>query len=448
MSTGESGAGIPALALGAWWAVGLGAALRDGSYSAPAVLLVAAGTGLLLLAFTIRPDLGRIPAPFRRAGLVGAALTPAIVALLWPAGVYGAGPWLRVSHLLTLVSAAGMACWFMARLPRPAVAGVCVVALQGLAGVAVILASPRPPIDDWIMMQAAARGLSRGQDIYTVAWHGPLHEASNLFAYLPGSAVLVWPFHAVFGDVRYGVLAALVATGLLLLWVTRGSPMAMLACLPVLFPNALFGVEQSWIDPLVLLAVCATGAAVWRRRPGWAVVFFAVALACKQQAWLLLPLAMAWRPFGWRRGLLSAASASVFTLPWALADLHRFVFDVFQYQLHLAPRRDSLSLFTTALAWGLHPRLGWLVAALACVLALALRNLRGGEAGFLLAGALVMSVFNLMNKQSFFNEWALSAGLAAAAAAFAVRGPVRRGAGPLEPIPLTAAPEVCDLAPA
>jgi hypothetical protein len=38
--------------------------------------------------------------------------------------------------------------------------------------------------------------------------------------------------------------------------------------------------------------------------------------------------------------------------------------------------------------------------------------------GFLLGSAVVMAVFNLTNKQSFFNEWALAAGLALAALVF------------------------------
>ena len=38
--------------------------------------------------------------------------------------------------------------------------------------------------------------------------------------------------------------------------------------------------------------------------------------------------------------------------------------------------------------------------------------------GFLLGSAVIMAAFNLTNKQSFFNEWALAAGLALAALVF------------------------------
>lgn len=421
--TQQSEATAATLALGAWSAIGVGAALNNGAYSKAAVALVAFGTGLLLLGVSRRPSSARVAPYHVRLGATIALIVAVVAAVLGPAGIYGSGPWLTVSHVLTLAATLVAAGWFVAGLPKPAIAAVTTIGVQGVAGVAMILSSRAPRIDDWVMLQAATRGLSRGQDIYTVAWTGPPHESSNLFAYLPGSAVLTWPFRVLFGDVRYAVLTALVATCLGLVWVSRRSPLCILACLPLLYPKALFGLEQSWIDPVVLLAVCATCVAVRRERTGWAIVGFGVALVCKQQAWLLLPLAMAWRQFGWRRALLSAASATLVTLPWAVVGFHRFFFDVFQYQLRLAPRPDSLSLFTAALARGLHPRMAWLVAAVACALFLSVRRLWRDEVGFLFAAAALMSVFNLMNKQSFFNEWALSAGLAAAAAVFALARP-------------------------
>lgn len=409
---------VEALVLGAWSAVGLGAALGNGAYSPFALVLVALGTGLLLVAAVSGWRARNASPTVVRVGVTVALATAVAVAALLPAGLYGSGPWLTASHVLTLLAAAVLAGWFLLRLARPWIAAIAAIALQAMAGVAMIRSSPRPRIDDWFMLQAAAHGLSRGQNIYSVAWIGPPHESSNLFAYLPGSAVLVWPFHALFGDVRYGILTVLVATCIILVVASRKSPFCLLGALPLLYPKVLFGLEQSWIDPLVLLGVCGACLAVSRGHPAWAVVSFAAALACKQQAWLVVPVAMAWKEFGWRRAVLSSGLAGVFVLPWALDSFHRFFFDVFQYQLHLPARLDSLSFFPAAIASGLHPRLGWLVVATFGALVVVLLRVRRDTAGFLLGAALVMCAFNVMNKQSFFNEWELAAGLASAAVVF------------------------------
>jgi hypothetical protein len=308
--------------------------------------------------------------------------------------------------------------WLLLPLRQPRAAAVIVILLMGVAGVAMIRSSPRPYIDDWYMMQAAAHALSHGQNIYTVRWSGPPGEASNLFVYLPGSAVLVWPFHALFGDVRYGILAALMATSLILSRVSSNTAAALVGCLVVLYPKAIFGLEQSWIDPFVLLAVCGAAYAVVRGRTGWAVVAFAVALTCKQTAWILVPLAFAWKEFGWRRTLMSVAVAAGLMAPWAVADPHAFYFGVISWLLHYPPRLDSLSVFATAFRRGLHPGVALTAVATVAAIGLAIWRAPGDAYGFLLGSAFVMAVFNLANKQAFFNEWQLAAGLTLAAVTF------------------------------
>ena len=99
---------------------------------------------------------------------------------------------------------------------------------------------------------------------------------------------------------------------------------------------------------------------------------------------------------------------------------------VVTYNLDLPARLDSLSLFTTALRHGWSPGLGFVAVATLGAVALALWRLPRDTYGFLLGSAVVMAVFNLANKQSFFNEWGLAAGLALAALAFRSASEVRR----------------------
>jgi hypothetical protein len=287
------------------------------------------------------------------------------------------------------------------------------------AGIAMVVSSPQPPIDVWYMLQAASRGLSHGQNIYTTHWTtGIRYEQSNGFAYLPGAAVLVWPFQVLFGDVRYGLLVAMSVTAVLLVRARSGSTGVLLGALVMLYPMTMFGLEQSWVDPLVLLTACAAAYSVVRGRPGWAVVALAVCLVCKQQAWLMLPSAFLWKDFGWRRAALSAGGAVAFMLPWILTAPHAFYTGVITYNLDLPARLDSLSLFTTALRLGWSPGIGVLLAATLSAMVLMVWRLPRDTYGFLLGSAVIMAVFNLANKQSFFNEWSLAAGLTLAALVF------------------------------
>jgi hypothetical protein len=348
------------------------------------------------------------------------------------AGIYGSGPALGISRVLTAAAAAVVATWLVFELGRARAVAAGVVVAMTAAGIAMVVSSPRPPIDVWFMLQAAGTSLSHGHDIYTSHWtSGVAFEQSDGFAYLPGAAVALWPFHALLGDVRYGLLAAMALTAVILVQVRARSSGVLLGVLVLLFPRALFGLEQSWVDPLVLLAVCATAWAVSRGRPGWAVLCFAACLTCKQQAWVMLPLAFVWRDFGWRRAALSAGAAGAFCAPWVLADPHAFWRGAVTYNLDLPARLDSLSLYRVALAVGWEPGVAVVAALTLGAVALAWWRLPRDTYGFLLGSAMVMAVFNLANKQSFFNEWQLAAGLVLAAVVF----------GPERPVPGLAIPD-------
>jgi hypothetical protein len=401
--------------LAAWVAIGLGGALDNGSYSTGAVLLVVVGTLLLVFAAATRSE---------RAGEWGrvATVTAGCAVLLGfhdAAGIYGSGPALIVSRLLTSVATVVVSVWLIVGLPRRDIATYAAIIVMTAAGAAMVVSSPRPLIDVWYMLQGSGRALSHGENIYTIRWTtGVGYEQSNGFAYLPGAAVLLWPFHALFGDVRYGLLAAISTTAILLARVRANSPLVILATFVMLYPKTMFGLEQSWVDPLVLCALCAAAYAVVRGRHGWAVLAFAVALACKQQAWLVLPLAFFWKDFGWRRAALSATGAGAFMLPWIVTAPHAFYSGVVTYNLDLPARQDSLSLFTTALRHGWSPGLGVALVASLGAIGLVLWRRPRDTYGFLLGSAVIMAVFNLTNKQSFFNEWALAAGLGLAALVF------------------------------
>ena len=284
-----------------------------------------------------------------------------------------------------------------------------------VGAIATIRASPRPSIDVWYLVQHASDCVLRGCDPYTL--NTPQAPGLRIgFPYLPMTAVLLAPFRLVLHDIRYGEALAIVVAAVLLRRcgtrrTLRLSP--LLLCVPGLF----FQVEQAWTESLLLVLLIGAGAVSLR---GWvssgrwiaAGVLLGLALATKQHMWLLLPVAAV--TLGVRTTVMSAATGAVLILPWFLANpaafWHRTVTDF----LDIAPRADALTLW-------LHERSGSHTALAIVVLvvayALVWLSCRGVPHRFMLGGATVLAGFDLMNKQSFYNQWVLVTWLLIAAAA-------------------------------
>lgn len=412
-----SSIGALLLLTAAWSAIGTAVALYDGAYTEPSVALVTIGVVLIAATLVLRMRVN--PGKVSGSDLGFALGASVFIALALPAGIYGSGPDLYASHILTVAAALLVGVWAVFEFRGEVPVAYLVVVLMGVAGLTMILSSPAPAIDDWYMLQAAAAGLSHGQNFYAIHWTAHIPgEFSNGFAYLPGSALLLWPFHAAFGDVRYGLLAALVATGLVLLRVGQRSGLALTASLYLLYPKTMFGLEQSWPDALTLCALALMAWAVIRGHKAWAVVAFAVALYSKQYNWLLIPLAALWKDFGWRRTAAAVCAAGIATLPWVVADPHAFYYGAIKYNFDLPARLDSLSLNTTALIHGFSLGYGVLTVGVLATIVLAVWRMPQSAFGFFVGSAAVISVYDLLNKQSFYDEWQLAAGLVFLAIAF------------------------------
>lgn len=400
----------PSLLLAVAWALlSLGNARRYGTYTPLAITLVAAGMLTLTVAVLL---LGRVERlQVSRPSLLLAAAVALVSTVLSPAERYAHGSAETWSHGLLIAAAVGLlglALW-----PgRPRLLDHAVIALAGVAGVLGIRATSAPTIDDFHILQGSARALLHLRNIYGQAWPG---ADGHLLPYLPGSAVLLTPFYLLFSDVRYGLLAALVLIALAILALGRRhggqQAVAVLAGLSVVYPWVLYVVEQSWPEPLLLGLLAGVVLAVSRNRPGLAVVCFAAALVTKQHVVVLLPLAAVWPAFGWRRTITSVLAAAVLTIPWIIAGPRNFWHGAVTYNLNLPPRHDSLSVFTTAIRTGHTPSFALVPLVMLVSWLAALRWLPRTATGFTLGSAWLLGMFNLVNKQSFFNEWSLVIGL-------------------------------------
>lgn len=410
-----------ALLLVAWTFLSLSITVQNGAYRPKALVVVLAGLVLVVVAAR-QLRRGDVQGPGTTEALAAAAAASFAAALLYDVGLYGSGTVFVTSRALSVV-AGGLAVAAVV-LPGAARRGAALAAAVAATGafVSMIMASPRPAIDVWFILTEASARLVQGKNLFTGCWPGNTDRLTDcVYPYGPLTTIVQTPFRLAFGDVRYTYVACLLATAVIL-WRLGGPRLGPgLAALVLVSPKATFLLEQAWTEPLLLLGLSVMVVATLTDRPVWAVVGFAFALACKQHVVLLIPLAAAWRAFGVRRTATSVGLAALVTVPWFLADPDAFLADAFSFHLDLAPRLDSLSLFSAALNAGIRPSFA-LVALLSLVtVAAAAALLSRSATGFVLGCALVQYVFDVVNKQSFFNHWWLVSGLLLLAVATAQR---------------------------
>jgi hypothetical protein len=373
------------------------------SYDLNAVLALAALV-VLLLAFL--PG-GRVP---RWAISVAGVLS--LVALLWKPPVENVvtTPWLSVGIAVGAVTAA-----VVAVLPWLPERWWWVALVVMAAGYVLVILGGRPLIDVWIILRDSAGGLLRGLNPYEMSFPDvPPGQTDNCFNYLPATFLLTAPAQWLFGDVRWLETGYLFGAVALLGWHTRRWPLALLVGV---LPGTLYVVQQSWTEPLLLLGLVAGYVLIERDRANWAILPIALALATKQHLVVLVPLLAFWPRFGWRRVLITFGAAAAVCLPWVIADPGRFRTCTADFYLLTPLQNRSVSLYQL-----IPGQLGTVLVVVVLVLAywLVVRS----RTGFLLGAGVVLAAFDLVNKQTFLNQWVLAAELVVAGLAVISTTPV------------------------
>lgn len=319
-------------------------------------------------------------------------------------------PWLSVGLAVAAVTAAAVAVlpWLPQRWWR---VGLGVMA----AGYALVILGGPPLIDVWVILHDAALGLLDGLNPYTMHFPAvPIGQTDNCFNYLPATFLLTAPSQWLFSDVRWLETGYLLGAVALLGWHTKRWPLALLVGV---LPGTLYVVQQAWTEPMLLLGLVAGYVLIERGRANWAIVPIALALATKQHLVLLVPLLAFWPRFGWRRVLATFGAAAAVCLPWVIADPDRFRTCTADFFLFTPLRDRSVS------AYQLIPApLGTLVVVVVLVVAywLVIRS----RTGFLLGAGVVLAAFDLVNKQTFLNQWVFAAELVVAGLAVISTTPV------------------------
>lgn len=400
-------------------------------YSVPALVAVVAGFVAAVGTVVGTGPPRALAGLSTRSALVAPAVVVLVAPLVWAPQSYARGPWLTVSHLLAgLAAGTGVATLLPAVNARRGAFAVP-AALALAAGAAMIRASPRPGVDVWYLLQESTDGLLGGDNLYRQSWPGS-PGLVDTYPYLPWTSVVLLPARLVTGDVRYGLLAALLVAALAARALAGDGVPALLPLLLLLAPKLHYAVEQSWTEPLLVACLGAAVLAADRDRPGWAVVALALALASKQHVALLLPLTAWWPQIGPRRMLIAAGLAGLAVLPWWLASPADFWADAVRFNLGQPVLERGLTLPALALRAEISLSFVPMLVALSAAYVLALRRAPRDATGFCLGGALVLWTLDLFNKQSFFNHYTLPLGLLVLAVAARTNpsSRVRRGRAP------------------
>ena len=290
-------------------------------------------------------------------------------------------------------------------------------------GIWTIRHTPDPGIDVITFQREGLRALSNGENPYAITmpqvYGGHEYYGEGLTAdgrlliglpYPPLSLLLEWPFHVLFGDYRYALLAALAAAALLLSRVSR-SAIATLAALSLLFtPRSFFVVEQGWTESLVVLAIAAVVFAAVRQL-AWLPLALGALFAMKQYAIFLAPIAFMLVPPEDRKKTLQLVAgaigvAAAITLPFALWNWPGFQRSVIEFQFLQPFRFDSLSYLAWIARISGSPPAAWVgFVAMFVATALVLWRTPRTPAGFAAGGAMILFAFFAFNKQAFCNYY-------------------------------------------
>jgi hypothetical protein len=290
-----------------------------------------------------------------------------------------------------------------------------------LLGCWLISASPNPVIDVDMMQREAVKALLHGQNPFTMSFPNiygstaffgdKIADANRInlgFPYPPLSLLYAVPGQALFGDYRYGQLAAMTGAAALMAYARPGRIGPAVAALFLFTPRVFFVLEQGWTDPFLVLMLAATVFAACRS-PGWVPYLFGLFIALKQYA--PLAAALSWilvRPFRWaefgRSALKAAAVAALVTLPFAVLDLKAFCNTQFAAHLGTPFRPDAL----TYVAWfGSQEQRVSGLGSMMVVLAVGLASWRASRtpAGFASALVLLYIAFFAFGAHAFCNHY-------------------------------------------
>ena len=281
------------------------------------------------------------------------------------------------------------------------------------------VASPNPIIDVFTVGQEGARNLLAGINPYTVPV-SDVYAGAGLdiqgYTYLPANLYVQSIAHWLTQDVRYAHIVAELVAAFALWRLSRrrwsDSTAELMTLLFLYGTRSLFVIEQSWVDPLILMFFALFLLLRDEHRDMLAAVAYGYMIFLKQYLvfalfqWFIVERR-------WKRILAGVAVGLLTLLPFALADLRALLFNGVFFNVLIPFREDSLTVFSfLSQTWGLQPPFGLTVvvgAVIAIATAIPQRRIRPIR-GYLFAITLTTFGMFLFGTSGFCNWYYLVAG--------------------------------------
>jgi len=303
------------------------------------------------------------------------------------------------------------------------------------------VASPAPVIDVFSFCTESAQHLLQGKNPYTTpvsdVYNGAVNWGYDIkaYIYLPADLLIQTASYGLTGDVRYGYVLAELVVALVLWRLSRrrwGDSTAQLIALLFLYnPRSLFVLEQSWVDPLILMFFALFLLLRERGKPTAASIAYGYMLFLKQHMlfaffqWFILER-------NWKRILTGLAVGFLTLLPFAIWDWRGLLQNGILFTVRVPFRADSLTIFSLLARFGVpQPSYSWAVPIGAVIMLLTFIPQRKIDPlrGYLFSVTITMFGMFMILSTSFCNYYYLVAGQLIFLLALGGRRPLPEGSG-------------------
>lgn len=275
-----------------------------------------------------------------------------------------------------------------------------------------VISSPNPHIDVFDYLKNGALGFISGQNPYSLMYFQFYQNVvPNFYSYFPFTIIANVPFVLVFKDPRIMTLFAEIVSVYILYTLSNNKKTSLYPLLMLGNPMSLYIVEQSYIEPLILLLFTLLMYYLHKRKDIIVGIILGLLLATKQYA-VFFPLFLM-RSYVHKTNLiklffLAILTALFFILPFYFWNPKDFIHDTILLQYNFPPRYEGLTFFSL-LYYLFHIKYNLLISyiPIVCILLITLKNKSKNPSMILANYTFFLFTFFLFNKWSFLNYYYL-----------------------------------------
>lgn len=282
-----------------------------------------------------------------------------------------------------------------------------------ILGLFMLLSSPQPVVDVFIILKEGAEGLLRGKNPYSMVFthikNYPFYPKGidNYYCYFPLTIVLTIPSIIISNDPRVSLLLAQLVVSFFLY---KKLSQPYLSLIFLFNPLSLLILEMSWIEPLVILLLFLFLYFISKKKFFISSVFLGFLLATKQYTILLIPLL--WELLAKKKQKASylltvLVIVGIITVPFILWSFKDFFHDTVSFLFYDPFRSDGLTFtafvynnFSILLPFWIFPLI-WLIS----FLFIYIRKREVSSFGAMLRSILFVFIFFFFNKRAFANYY-------------------------------------------